>query len=198
MASNDFFEGVRPGGLTSGTEIRILICYLLDSSHSPVSRQQLEDVLLGEELVNYFAMAESLAQVKKQGLITGTDSGYTITEAGQTVGRTLAHDVPKTVRDTAVRGLIRAQQWATKESSHQSEIVRTTAGRLVRCKIDDNGEPLFQMELYMPDDLSAEAVKSSFIDKGDEVYKLVLAALTGNRQLATKALDALGGPEENK
>ena len=191
MADNLFTEGVKPGGLTSGTEIRILLCYILDSINGPVTRQQLEQVLLGEELVNYFAMAESLAQLKEQSLLTESDAGFSLTDAGRTVGRTLAVDVPRTIRDTAVRGVIRAQQYAAKQAVHQSTVLKGEKGRTVQCALGDEAGPLFKMELYMPDDLSAEAVRRKFIEDGDEVYKLVLAALTGNRELAEQSISRL-------
>lgn len=191
MQENSFFEGVKPGGLTTSTEIRILLCYLLDSVHTPVSRNQLENVLLGEELVNYFVLAESLAQLQEQGLISGTDDGYTVTESGQTVAQTLASELPRTVRDTAVRSVILAQQYAAKKAAHQAETEQLANGYSVRCRIEDTSGPLFALDLYMPDSLSAEAVKKQFVENGDEIYKLLLAALTKNRPLAEKALDAL-------
>ncbi len=194
MGSQLFTEGVKPGGLTTGTEIRILLCYLMDSVGAPVRREELEEVLLGEELANYFAMADSLSQLIEQGLVAESDAGYTVTESGKTVARTLADDLPRTIRDTAVRGVIRAQQYAARAAVHKSEVVSGPGGRAVHCAIEDDAGPLFRMELYMPDELTAAAVREQFIEKGDEVYKLVLAALTDNRSLAEKALLRLKNP----
>lgn len=191
MASQLFTEGVKPGGLTSGTEIRILLCYILGNVNKPVTRQQLEKVLLGEELANYFAMADSIAQLLEQGLVTGDDTGYIVTKQGREVALTLADEVPRTIKETAVRGVIRAQEYDAKVASNKSEIINNETGRLVRCSIGDDTGKLFQMELYMPDELSASMAKDCFIDKGDQVYKLVLASLTGNKSLAKEALAEL-------
>lgn len=191
MSVSNFSEGVRPGGLTTTTEVRILLCYILDSLNVLITRQQLEDVLLGEELVNYFTMAESLTQLVAQGLMTEDDGVFRITEQGRTVAQTLAQDVPRTVRDTAVRGVIRAQQYAAKQAAHHSQVVKTAQGNVVQASIGDGAGPLFKLELYMPDDLTAKAVQRKFVEHGDTVYKLVLAALTENRELAQGALAAL-------
>ena len=41
MAANDAFTaGVRPGGLTSSTEIRLLLCYLVKNAGS-ITRQEI-------------------------------------------------------------------------------------------------------------------------------------------------------------
>lgn len=188
---NTFNEGVRPGGLTSSTEIRILLCYLLDSIEHPVSRQQIEEVLLGEELVNYFVLAEGLGQLLQQKLVAEKDGLFFITDAGRTVGRDLAKDIPKTVREAAVRGVIRAQHYAAKAAVNNSTIQKTGQGYQVLCSIGDAKGKLFGLELYMPDELTAQTVRQSFIEGGDEVYKLVLAALTGDTQLAAKTITSL-------
>ncbi len=196
MSEQLFTEGVKPGGLTNSLEIRILLCYILDTAKAPVKRELLEEILVGEELANYFAMADGIGQLLEQNLVTEGADGFSITPAGETVARTLADEVPRTVRDTAVRGVIRAQQFAANSAVHKSEIEKLANGRLVKCSIDDDAGPLFSLGLYMPDDLSAEAVKTSFIEQGDVVFKLVLAALTQNRQLAEKALGELGRKED--
>ena len=52
MAANDAFTaGVRPGGLTSSTEIRLLLCYLVKNA-GPIARQEIENALMEEALVN--------------------------------------------------------------------------------------------------------------------------------------------------
>lgn len=193
MSANRFSEGVRPGGLTTGTEMRILLCYIIDNARQPVRREQIEAVLLNAELANYFLLADSLGHLVEQGLATEEKNGYRITAAGQEVARTLAREVPRTVRDAAVRGVIRAQEYAAKEAVHRCEICahEGKAGRNVHCSIEDKTGTLFRMELYMPDELSATAVKEQFTKGGDAVFKLVLAALTENRQLAQAALDEL-------
>ena len=45
MSANDAFTaGVRPGGLTSSTEIRLLLCYLVKNA-GPITRQEIENAL---------------------------------------------------------------------------------------------------------------------------------------------------------
>lgn len=58
MAGNAFTAGVKPGGLTTSTEIRILLCYLIQHAGTPLSQGELETALLGEELVNYFELGQ--------------------------------------------------------------------------------------------------------------------------------------------
>ena len=46
MAANDAFTaGVRPGGLTNSTEIRLLLCYLVKNA-GPITRAEIENALM--------------------------------------------------------------------------------------------------------------------------------------------------------
>ncbi len=94
MAANDAFTaGVRPGGLTSSTEIRLLLCYLVKNA-GPITRQEIENALMEEALVNYFEIGSCLDDITRQQLVTLTKGSYTITEKGRKVAQELAYDLP--------------------------------------------------------------------------------------------------------
>ena len=87
MAANDAFTaGVRPGGLTSSTEIRLLLCYLVKNA-GPIARQEIENALMEEALVNYFEIGSCLDDITKQQLVTLTKGSYTITDKGRKVAQ---------------------------------------------------------------------------------------------------------------
>ncbi|MDD2993329.1 MAG: DUF4364 family protein [Pygmaiobacter sp.] len=172
-----FTAGVKPGGLTSSTEIRILLCYLIQSA-GPVQREAMQGALLQEQLVNYFEFADALVELEKQALATETEKGYTITEKGRIVADTLADDLPRSVRESAIRALIRIQSWIHKAAQNQAQIQKTDTGYLVTCRIQDTGADTFQLSLAMPDILTAEAVKNQFIAHGSDIYSQLLTGLT--------------------
>lgn len=124
MAGNAFTAGVKPGGLTTSTEIRILLCYLIQHAGTPLSQGELETALLGEELVNYFELASNLSNLLEQGFVREENGRYTILPAGADIAEALADDVPRSVRDAAVRATLAAQQFARKEAQHHAQIDR--------------------------------------------------------------------------
>ena len=70
MAANDAFTaGVRPGGLTDSTEIRLLLCYLVKNA-GPITRTEIENALMEEQLVNYFEIGSCLDDITRQQLVT--------------------------------------------------------------------------------------------------------------------------------
>ena len=115
--------GVRPGGLTDDTQIRMLLCYLVKVA-GPVKRETMQGALLQEQLVNYFEFADALAEVEKQQLATVDEDGrYTITRRGTTVADTLAYDLPRTVRESAIRAVMQIRCWRHRAASYRAVVL---------------------------------------------------------------------------
>ena len=143
------------------------------------SRAEIEQALLGEQLVNYFELSAGLADLEENGLATVDEAGgYSITPKGLAVADELSIDLlPRTVREAAVRAAVRAQQWARKASQHKAEVEKTGDGYVVRCSISEMGSRLFGLEVLLPDAMTAEMAKNAFIEHGSDIYAQVLGAL---------------------
>ena len=184
MASNDAFTaGVRPGGLTNSTEIRLLLCYLVKNA-GPIRRTEIENALMEEALVNYFEIGSCLDDITRQKLVCvkpGPDGAerYSITEKGRKVAQELAYDLPRSVRERAVAAVLRSQTWARKEAEYSARISEKADGHCsVRCTVKALDQELFCLDLGTPDRLSAELVKKQFILNGNEIYQMLITKLT--------------------
>ena len=161
MAANDAFTaGVRPGGLTDSTEIRLLLCYLVKNA-GPITRTEIENALMEEQLV------------------TLKEDRYFITEKGRKVAQELAYDLPRSVRERAVAAVLRSQTWARKEAEYSARITEKPDGHCsIRCTIKALDQELFCLDIGTPDRLSADLVKKQFILKGNEIYQMLITKLT--------------------
>ena len=161
MAANDAFTaGVRPGGLTNSTEIRLLLCYLVKNA-GPITRTEIENALMEEALVNYFEIGSCLDDI------------------GRKVAQELAYDLPRSVREKAVAAVLRSQTWARKEAEYSARISEKADGHCsVRCQVKALDSELFCLDIGTPDRLSAEMVKKQFILKGNEIYQMLITKLT--------------------
>lgn len=178
MASNAFTAGVKPGGLTNSTEIKLLLCYLVQSV-AGLTRTELETALVEEELVNYFEIAPAMEDLLRQQLAIKTDDAYYITEKGAKVAAELAYDLPASVRESAVSAVIRKQTWNKKSAAYHAEIAELSDGQFcVTCTINGMDTTAFSLTLSMPNLLTAEFIRDQFILRGSEVYSLLLNKLT--------------------
>lgn len=179
MAKNDAFTaGVRPGGLTDSTEIRLLLCYLIKCA-SPLSRQNLENALLDEALVNYFEIGACLDDLIRQGLAVEENGSYIITAKGARVAAELAYDLPRSVRERAMNAVLKAQVWERKSAEYHTQISANTDGTYrVNCTVNAISNDVFRLQLAMPDKETAELVQKQFTLRGHEVYRLLIEELT--------------------
>lgn len=173
-----FTAGVKPGGLTDDTQIRILLCYLIKTA-GPLTRDTLQGALLQEQLVNYFEFADALADVEKQHLVAiDEESQYSITKKGSTVADTLALDLPRTVRESAIRAVMQIQSWRHKAAMNRARVEEEDGEYTVWCAIGDLGSDVFRLQLAMPDKLTAETIKNNFTAHGSEIYSKIMDMLT--------------------
>lgn len=173
-----FTAGVKPGGLTDDTQIRILLCYLVKTA-GPLTRDTLQGALLQEQLVNYFEFADALADVEKQQLVTvNEEEQFVITQKGSTVADTLALDLPRTVRESAIRAVMQIQSWRHKAAMNRARVEEDEGEFTVWCAIGDLGSDVFRLQLAMPDRLTAETIKNNFTAHGSEIYSKLMDMLT--------------------
>lgn len=177
MHADAFTGGVKPGGLTSVTEIRILLCYLIRTA-GPITREILQNSILQEQLVNYFEMNSCLDDLLEQGLVTVNNDFYMITQKGKHVADSLCWDIPRTVRESAANSVLRMQHWAQMSAENQAEIVKSIDGYQVHCRIQEGGRDIFVLTVPMPDKITAEKVRDTFIKNGSYIYSMFIEALT--------------------
>ena len=80
MENDAIGAGVRNGGLFSTTEIRILICYILNAIKEPVPAMMLSNILHFEGIANGFEVSDAISNLEKNGQIAPVDDESTYYE----------------------------------------------------------------------------------------------------------------------
>ena len=182
MNNNSAFSaGVRFGGLTDRTEIKILICYLLTNSKQPLAEQQILDAIVGQELANYFEVQDAFSHLCEQNIIVDNNGFYEITDEGKNISSQLEKVLPFSVRERAYKAVIEILQYdALKRQNKTTVTALESGGYNLNCTIADGDFVLFSFDIYMPNEKAAAAAKESFIKYGQEIFKCVLGITTEN------------------
>lgn len=178
-----FLQGVRPGGLTSALEIKILICYLLSSIASPLSGEQIAEVVQSEGIANYFETFNALQDLTQSNHLRVEETlenvdFYTVTSLGQASAASLKNSVPSSVKEKAIASANKMIEMIKKLSENKVCIKRVTDGYIVQCKILDIGSDLLDISLFVGTKEEANVVKKNFLDNPTAVYKAILEVLT--------------------
>lgn len=179
-----FSAGVRFGGLTDRTEIKILLCYLLSNAKQPLTSQQIIDTVVGQELANYFELQDALSHLVEQKLINEQDEFYTITEEGSDISKELEKSLPFSVKERAYKSVIEILQYETLKRQNKTSITSLeNGGYNLNCTISDAEFTLFSFDLHMPNEKSAKLAEENFIKYGQDIFKCVLGITTENPEM---------------
>ncbi len=191
MENNAFTEGIAPGGLRTKNDIRILLCYLLTSVGAPIRRDDIIRIMQENSLCNYFEVTEAIAELTEKGaFLTDPDDPQALTAgpAAREIAEQLNGAIPLSVRDKAVAAALNLLAQAKREKENRVVIKKTDAGYKVTCHISGGDVELMQFSLYAPDLYQARLIKHQFHSDPECVYRILLAAVTGNADLAEDSI----------
>lgn len=177
--------GIEPGGLRTKIDIKILVCYILNTVGDPLSTADIVNICQEKGLANYFEVTDAISSLIKNKNISVDRDGYCkIEEDGIQIADMLEVSLPLSVRDKALEAALVLLASAKSERENSVEIERTEQGYNVTCHISGGDMDLMKFTIYVPDLFQARLVKRNFHRDPEGVYKLLLSSVTGNRDLA--------------
>ena len=182
MEINDFTAGLKPGGLFNTTQIRILICYILDKTGEAVPCQRLQEVFHFEGLANYFAIYDAVCTLEKKGHIRKSEddpNSFVITEQGHEVAEVMGDSLPVTVRESALRAANKMLIRLKNERNNFVEVREKNGKITVTCRIMEAVNELMSVSIAVSSLSQADEVKEHFMSDPSAVYAGVIEALIG-------------------
>lgn len=180
MNSNAFIAGVKPGGLTTDYEVKILICYLMNVVKVPLNISDFNYILITEGLVNYFECTQSLSDLLHLNNISQLeDNSYVLTEKGINTAINFERTIPLTVKETAVSKAKRYLKYKEMEKLNIANIEKLKEGFNVSLNIGDDENLLMKITMFAPNDKYCEKIKEEFYKSPEEIYQIVASLLIG-------------------
>lgn len=183
MEYDAFDAGIELGGLRNRDDIRLLVCYLLKSVDSPMTRQMLNEAMQEDGLANYFEVGQAIEELLKTANITadilGDDEVISVTQKGREAAEMLQTSLPRTVRERAVNSAIRLITKARVERENKIEVKKEeNGGYTITFSLFDKNTQFMKLSVYVCDSLQLEQVKKNFIDDPAKVYSTIMTSLT--------------------
>lgn len=183
MEYDAFDAGIELGGLRNRDDIRLLVCYLLKSVDSPMTRQMLNEAMQEDGLANYFEVSQAIEELLKTGNITADimdeDEVISVTDKGREAADILQTSLPKTVREKAVNSAIRLITKARVERENQIEVTKEeNGGFTITFTLFDKNTQFMKLSVYACDSLQLEQIKKNFIKDPVKVYSTIITSLT--------------------
>ena len=152
MDFESVFAGIEPGGMTDIYEIKILICYLLNSLKEPLTKEQMDQVLQGNRLVNYFSYASAYKELLESGHVyieeRGGRSLLRLNELGQHTALLLKSNLPLSVKDKVVSAGMEILAEMKRDRERDVAVEQAENGYMVRLTVHDDAVDLLDCLLY--------------------------------------------------
>ncbi len=180
-----FSAGVEPGGLKSSQEIKILLCYMLNTVGQPIHRDSVTEIIVAGGMANYFDTEEAIEDLLRlQHLLQTDDRLLAPTVTGQQIGESLSVRVPYTLRERSVKAALALLKRRQVERDNKVDIKRLEdGGYTVTCSVMDQGRTLLQVTLRVADEWQSGQIKEQFLSDPAMLYRGTLGVLTGDAEL---------------
>lgn len=186
--------GIVPGGLRSRSNVRLLICYIINCLNKPVNMDLIITAMQKNGVANYFEILEAFNDlVNKQNIIKsdGSQELYTLSKSGRLIAANLSDELPVTIRERTLETVIELIMQEKNERENEAEIIKIKNGYMVDCHVKDSENDLFSFKLYVPDAKQARLVKKNFQNNAEMIYKMMIATITNNADFAEKTLQEI-------
>ena len=166
--------GVKPGGLVSRDEIKILICYIFTRIDKPIPERQLKETLHFEGIANFFEIADAIQQLYAIGHLQRVDKDgeemYAITESGKDISGALHRSIPLSAREHSIEAIERMLSRHKIEKETKISITKANAGYMISCSFMEGETELMTLRLQLPTQEEAYRVKEHFLENAVEIY----------------------------
>ena len=181
MINDASSAGVQRGGLFNISEIRILICYILNAINEPVPVNMMANVLHYEGIANGFEVSDAVVSLANNGLIVQVDDKddtYTVTNGGKEVADTLKTSLSITVKERAYLATMKMFAKFKNAKDNIIEITKENGATYITCSAIDGGKPFMSVKMLISDESQGNCIKEKFLENPTKIYSALIDLLT--------------------
>ena len=165
-------------------DIKTFILYLLMQIDRPVDMATLNDVVMQDDFVNQFEFMDALFELVASGAvakeITEEKTVYSLSSKGRVAAEMLEGDLVGVIKERSARSAMRLLSFERRGSRAQSKVTEENGKFILSCTVTDKDGESFSLSVSLDSKRRADAMKRSFDEKPEFVYRAVLGVLSGD------------------
>ena len=164
------------------TVYKLIILYMLDRAEGEVTQGMLSSFLLESGYANFVSLAESYAQLEKQGLVriilSGDKKFLKLTDAGIHALGFFGGRLSPQIRSQVDEWLVENGRRIREDREVTAVYERMTSGVYeVRMSVREKDVTILEVKIAVPDADSAEAVAGRWQEKNTDIYQYLIENL---------------------
>lgn len=152
-----------PGFIKTNMDIKIMVLYALSKFYEPPTFDELAEVLLCDEGLNYFLLTQSVEELLLPNNIKIEDNCYHLTRRGKDNLKECMHQLPGSVQKKCDQALEQVNRKQSKRKFVKTEITeRDQGGVMLRLSFSNETGLLFDSTMMIPTRQEGEQLAKGF------------------------------------
>lgn len=187
MDNDTLTVGVSPDGIKNRTDIRVLICYMLDQFDEPLTKSDLIELIFTNQYANYL---ETLSAIEH---LIGNDhlmynektDALILAPLGKRVSDDLSSRLPNSIRQKSRAAIDKLLSRRRNERENGFITEEQDGGFRVTCVIGSKAPETGAMSvsLFLPNEARVKDARERFFDDPEGLYRLIYAYMSGDDTL---------------
>lgn len=187
MDKDTMTVGVSPDGIKNRTDIRILICYMLDQFPEPLTKGDIIELIYTNQFANYIETLSAIEHlIDNEHLMHNNETdALLLSPLGKRVTDDLSERLPNTIRKKSRDAIDRMLSRRRNERENGFDAVEQDGGYKVTCTIGskDPEQGIMSLTCFMPTEERVNDARERFFTDPEGLYRLVFSQLTGDESL---------------
>lgn len=166
--------------------VKIAVCYLLDEIEKPISENELYEIVMKSEAVNYFHYNQAIEELLKSGAVTEFEENgekfLRLEEKGRQSAECYNDYVPYHFRKRLLKSAFAFFSAQKRDKEVKLVISEAATGYNVNCVIGGDDLELMRFSIYAPDLDQAEMIKDKIHLNPELFYSKVIGFLIENKE----------------
>ena len=169
------------GFIQDKLEIKFLILYIAARVTEPLTPEDMQDLTMCDDGIDYFDYAECLNDLVKTEHLRLTEEGrYAITDKGMKNSQICESSLPLSVRQRSDRNIAAYNKAALRRAQVQSHVTERRNGTYtVTLALRDDVDQLMELQLMVADRPTADALAQRFQREPERLYAQLTGLLCG-------------------
>lgn len=166
--------------------VKIAVCYLLDEIEKPISENELYEIVMKSEAVNYFHYNQAIEELLKSGAVTEFEENgvkfLRLEEKGRQSAECYNDYVPYHFRKRLLKSAFAFFSAQKRDKEAKIVISEAATGYNVNCVIGGDDLELMRFSIYAPDLDQADMIKDKIHLNPELFYSKVIEFLLENKE----------------
>lgn len=163
------------GFIKTNVEIKILTLYILDSVSMPISFDQLAEVAICDEGVDYFLLKQVVTELVEMENITQLDGTLAITPRGRQNNKSCYQELAYTIRSRCDKSVKELNRQLHIDQFVQGEVVSCEDNsKVVKLSFSDQTGMIMELNLMHPHGREGQKIVSAFKRDPANFYQTIM------------------------